>query len=86
MNCYQCIYTIEYFTLQAWTLWKENRAVELIDPSLGSSLTYSEVLKCVQVGLLCVQECPADRPTISLVVSMLSSNANLPSPKQAAFF
>ncbi|XP_026664332.2 G-type lectin S-receptor-like serine/threonine-protein kinase SD1-1 isoform X2 [Phoenix dactylifera] len=70
----------------AWTLWKENRVEELIEPSLGNSLSYSEVLKCIQVGLLCVQENPTDRPTISLVVSMLSSNANLPSPKQAAFF
>ncbi|XP_029117331.1 G-type lectin S-receptor-like serine/threonine-protein kinase SD1-13 [Elaeis guineensis] len=70
----------------AWTLWKENRVVELIDPSLGSSLSYTEVLKCIQVGLLCVQEHPTDRPSISSVISMLSSNANLPSPKQAAFF
>ncbi|XP_026661537.2 cysteine-rich receptor-like protein kinase 10 isoform X3 [Phoenix dactylifera] len=66
----------------AWTLWKENRILELIDPSLGDSWSCSEVLKIIQVGLLCVQEFPADRPSMSLVVSMLTSDTNVPVPKQ----
>ncbi|XP_029122692.1 G-type lectin S-receptor-like serine/threonine-protein kinase At4g03230 isoform X2 [Elaeis guineensis] len=70
----------------AWTLWKENRVLELIDPSLGDSWSYSEVLRIIKVGLLCVQEFPTDRPSMSLVVSMLTSDANVPVPKQAAFF
>ncbi|XP_017698977.2 G-type lectin S-receptor-like serine/threonine-protein kinase At4g03230 isoform X2 [Phoenix dactylifera] len=70
----------------AWTLWKENRILELIDPSLGDSWSCSEVLKIIQVGLLCVQEFPADRPSMSLVVSMLTSDTNVPVPKQVAFF
>ena len=38
------------------------------------------------VGLLCVQELPAERPTMSLVLRMLSGDVTVPSPKQAAFF
>jgi hypothetical protein len=43
-------------------------------------------VKCVNVGLLCVQEDPNDRPTMSNVVTMLDSEAaTVPTPKQPAF-
>ncbi|KAF7836273.1 Cysteine-rich receptor-like protein kinase 10 [Senna tora] len=46
----------------------------------------SEVLKCIHIGLLCVQEDAADRPTMSLVVVMLASETmTLPNPKNPAF-
>ena len=39
------------------------------------------------MGLLCVQENPIDRPTISEVLSMLSNESmQLSTPKQPAFF
>ena len=44
-----------------------------------------EVLRCIQVGLLCVQEDSKDRPAMSAVVFMLNGEACLPSPKQPAF-
>ena len=44
-----------------------------------------EALRCIQIGLLCVQEEVMDRPTMSAVVLMLSSETALPSPKQPAF-
>jgi hypothetical protein len=38
------------------------------------------------VGLLCVQEFAADRPTMSNVISMLTNETmSLPTPKQIAF-
>ncbi|OAY67171.1 Cysteine-rich receptor-like protein kinase 25 [Ananas comosus] len=71
----------------AWEVWKEGRWFELIDPSLdGSSETY-EVVRCIHVALMCVQENAADRPTMSNVIAMLSSDStNLPDPKQPAYF
>ncbi|OAY67172.1 Cysteine-rich receptor-like protein kinase 25 [Ananas comosus] len=74
-------------TNRAWEVWKEGRWFELIDPSLdGSSETY-EVVRCIHVGLMCVQENAADRPTMSNVIVMLSSDStNLPDPKQPAYF
>ncbi|KAL9234126.1 hypothetical protein vseg_009030 [Gypsophila vaccaria] len=67
-----------------WELWKVENAMEIVDPSL-KDLDNAEVLKFIQVGLLCVQECADDRPTMSAVVFMLSSNMELPSPNQPAF-
>ncbi|XP_059449678.1 G-type lectin S-receptor-like serine/threonine-protein kinase At4g03230 [Corylus avellana] len=70
----------------AWKLWKENRALDLMDQTLRESCNTSEFLRCVNVGLLCVQEDPSDRPTMSNVVFMLGSEAaTLPTPKQPAF-
>ncbi|XP_028075998.1 G-type lectin S-receptor-like serine/threonine-protein kinase At1g11410 [Camellia sinensis] len=50
----------------AWTLWIEGKACELLDPLVEGSFSMSEVLRCIQIGLLCVQKCPKDRPTIAL--------------------
>ncbi|KAI3986569.1 hypothetical protein MKX01_014107 [Papaver californicum] len=45
-----------------------------------------DILRCIHVGLLCVQESAKDRPTMSIVLSMLTSEiAHLPASKQAAF-
>uniref|UniRef100_A0A5B6YKA8 non-specific serine/threonine protein kinase n=1 Tax=Davidia involucrata TaxID=16924 RepID=A0A5B6YKA8_DAVIN len=70
----------------AWKFWKEEKALELMDETLLESCNRSEVLKCITVGLLCVQEDPGDRPTMSTVVFMLGSETEtLPNPKQPAF-
>ncbi|KAL5793951.1 hypothetical protein ACOSP7_002545 [Xanthoceras sorbifolium] len=70
----------------AWQLWKEDKALNLLDQTISESRDANEVLKCVNVGLLCVQEDPSDRPTMSNVVFMLGSDtATLPTPKQPAF-
>ncbi|KAK6917407.1 PAN/Apple domain [Dillenia turbinata] len=69
-----------------WDLWKEERALEIVEPSLEESLPSNEVLCCIHVGLLCVQERAIDRPTMSDVVFMLGSNTSLPPPTQPAFF
>ncbi|KAL3733661.1 hypothetical protein ACJRO7_023088 [Eucalyptus globulus] len=71
----------------AWLLWGEGRAMELIDVSLGNSILESQVERCIQVGLLCVQKFPEDRPTTSSVVFMLANEgATLPPPKEPGFF
>ncbi|PNY09897.1 cysteine-rich receptor-like protein kinase 10-like protein [Trifolium pratense] len=65
----------------AWNLWSEGKGLELVDPLIENSYVPSEVLKCIQIGLLCVQDNAADRPTMSSVVHMLGSdNVTLPSP------
>ncbi|KAK9906148.1 hypothetical protein M0R45_002853 [Rubus argutus] len=70
----------------AWSLWKEGRPLELIDTLLGSSCNPSEVLRSIQVGLLCVQHHPEDRPSMASVVIMLGSDIALAQPKQPGFF
>lgn len=72
--------------LQAWKLWQEGKALDMMDQKPGAISKANEILKCINVGLLCVQEDPNDRPTMSDVVIMLGSEAvNLASPKRPAF-
>ena len=57
-----------------------------MDAALSETCNANEFLKCINVGLLCVQEDPDDRPLMSDVVFMLGSEiAILPCPKQPAF-
>ncbi|KQK10096.1 receptor-like serine/threonine-protein kinase SD1-8 [Brachypodium distachyon] len=67
----------------AWMCWKEGRGVDLLDESMGGKPDYSAVLRCIQVALLCVEVHPRNRPLMSSVVMMLSSeNATLPEPNE----
>ncbi|KAJ0103548.1 hypothetical protein Patl1_04489 [Pistacia atlantica] len=45
-----------------------------------------EILRCIHVGLLCVQQAPEDRPIMASVVLMLGGERSLPQPKQPGFF
>ena len=72
---------------QAWELWGEGRGLELIDPTFGDLNHTDQILRCIHVGLLCVQESPIDRPAMLDVIFMIYNEANkLPAPKQPAFF
>ncbi|XP_030972478.1 G-type lectin S-receptor-like serine/threonine-protein kinase CES101 isoform X2 [Quercus lobata] len=72
----------------AWQLWNEGKGLELMDPTiLDESFIPSEVLRCIHVGLLCVQEQATDRPTMLDVVSFLANETiQLSTRKQPAFF
>ncbi|KAL9243551.1 hypothetical protein vseg_017426 [Gypsophila vaccaria] len=70
----------------SWKQWREGKGRELIDKSIGEDYSIHEVLRCLQVGLLCVQERPEDRPTMGSVVLMLSSDStSLAQPKLPGF-
>jgi len=72
--------------LQAWKLWMENKALDMMDPILEVTCIENEALKCINVALLCVQEDSGDRPTMSNVIIMLGSESiTLPRPNQPAF-
>ncbi|PRQ52870.1 putative protein kinase RLK-Pelle-DLSV family [Rosa chinensis] len=58
----------------AWQHWANGTALDMLDSSLGDhQWRRFEVLKCIHIGLLCVQEAPTNRPTMSEVVMMLNS-------------
>ncbi|GLT51477.1 hypothetical protein SLA2020_248840 [Shorea laevis] len=69
----------------AWKLWKEGNPLELAAESLGECFTLSEVIRCIHISLLCLQQDPEDRPPMSSVVMMLGSEIKLPQPKQPGF-
>ena len=57
--------------------------MEVIDECLrGDSCALSEVLRCVHVGLLCIQQLPEDRPSMSSVLLMLGGECALPRPNE----
>lgn len=64
----------------------EDRLMELIDTALGQSVNSSEAIRSIIVGLLCVQQSPKDRPSMSSIVVMLANEGALLKPKQPAFF
>ena len=53
--------------------------------TINETFVSHEVLRCIQIGLLCVQEDAKDRPTMLAILLMLSCETTLPSPKQPAF-
>ncbi|KAK9085001.1 hypothetical protein Sjap_025412 [Stephania japonica] len=68
-----------------WELWEDGRTLEIVDPSTGDSFSEQEVMKFIQVGILCVQENAKDRPTMLSVVFMLGNETTIPTPRQPAF-
>ncbi|ESQ39599.1 hypothetical protein EUTSA_v10000811mg [Eutrema salsugineum] len=70
----------------AWRLWSNGTPLDLVDPTTVHNCQRNEVVRCVHVGLLCVQEDPVDRPTLSTIVLMLTSNTvTLPMPRQPGY-
>ncbi|RZC09933.1 cysteine-rich receptor-like protein kinase 10 [Glycine soja] len=70
----------------SWRLWCEGKSLELLDQILEKTYKTSEVIRCIHIGLLCVQEDAVDRPTMSTVVVMLASDTiALPKPNHPAF-
>uniref|UniRef100_A0A453BCW6 Protein kinase domain-containing protein n=1 Tax=Aegilops tauschii subsp. strangulata TaxID=200361 RepID=A0A453BCW6_AEGTS len=69
-----------------WEHWTTGTVEELVDPSLGGRSPGGQMLKLVNIGLLCVQDSPADRPTMSAVNVMLSSSTvSLQAPSRPTF-
>lgn len=60
--------------------------MELIDGHLMDSRYISELLRLMHVALLCVQQCPEDRPDMPTVILMLTNDAILPQAKEPGFF
>ncbi|KAI4296571.1 hypothetical protein L6164_036520 [Bauhinia variegata] len=69
--------TCSYF-LWSWTF---KHSAEISDPR-----SENQILRCIHIGLLCVQELASKRPSMTIVVSMLNTEiVNLPPPGQVAF-
>ncbi|XP_059301142.1 G-type lectin S-receptor-like serine/threonine-protein kinase At4g27290 [Lycium ferocissimum] len=70
----------------AWRMWTEGTPLELVDSSLEyETSSMSEILRCIHVSLLCVQQSPDDRPNMSALVLMLNGESTLPQPKEPGF-
>ncbi|KAI3921709.1 hypothetical protein MKW92_003249 [Papaver armeniacum] len=68
---------------KVWRHWNNGSTIDILDPTLKDICPTNEVVRCIHVALLCVQENVADRPTMPTVVQMLNTysaiNPDLPS-------
>ncbi|XP_058071861.1 probable LRR receptor-like serine/threonine-protein kinase At1g56130 [Magnolia sinica] len=62
-----------YLVEWAWHLHENNRALELVDPTL-SNFDAEEAARMIGIGLLCIQASPSLRPPMSRVVAMLQGD------------
>ncbi|XP_074380827.1 G-type lectin S-receptor-like serine/threonine-protein kinase At4g27290 isoform X6 [Apium graveolens] len=70
-----------------WKRYTEGNLLEVIDSVILESISNQhEVFRVIQIGLLCVQEYPEDRPNMSSTIMMLTRDDTLPVPKQPGFF
>ncbi|XP_044499439.1 cysteine-rich receptor-like protein kinase 24 [Mangifera indica] len=70
----------------AYELWNVGKGMEFMDESLNDAYSYCKLMRCLQIGLLCVQENPIDRPSMLDVSTMLKNvNIDMMIPKKPAF-
>ncbi|XP_020276452.1 putative receptor-like protein kinase At4g00960 [Asparagus officinalis] len=75
----------EDFLSYVWEYWSKGSILEIVDPSL-ETFSKNEILRCIHIALLCVQEVPDERPSMSSVVVMLHSpSVPLNTPTQPRF-
>jgi hypothetical protein len=73
--------------MQAWRNWREGTSSNLIDTMLMKGGPKAEMMKCIHIGLPCVQQNVVDRPDMALIALMLNSDSiALPVPTQPASF
>ncbi|PAN14283.1 hypothetical protein PAHAL_2G397200 [Panicum hallii] len=69
-----------------WEHWTTGTLMDIMDSSFSSLAPRDQMVKCIHIGLLCVQDDPADRPVMSTVNVMLSSSTvTLQAPSRPAF-
>lgn len=62
----------QYILEKTWELFEQKALVQMVDISLNGGFNADEACKFLKIGLLCTQETPKLRPTMSSVVKMLT--------------
>ncbi|GAB4831309.1 hypothetical protein Ancab_005320, partial [Ancistrocladus abbreviatus] len=73
----------------AWEHWRDGKALEFMDQTLEiSHCSVDEIMGCIQLGLLCIQQDIGKRPIMASVIHMLKVDSinQLPVPQQPSFF
>ncbi|CAH8335740.1 unnamed protein product [Eruca vesicaria subsp. sativa] len=84
---YQMDGLVNNLVTYVWRLWENESLLELVDNVIKEDCKRDEVNRYIHIGLLCVQENPVDRPTLSTIHQMLTnSSVTLPVPRPPGFF
>ena len=49
----------------------DDKLLDLMDETLRDTCIADQFVKCLNIGLLCVQHDPGDHPTMSIIIKML---------------
>ncbi|KAH0894544.1 hypothetical protein HID58_056973, partial [Brassica napus] len=72
---YQMEGLVNNLVTYVWRLWENKSLHELIDPVIREESKRDEVIRYIHIGLLCVQENSAERPTMSRIHQMLTTSS-----------
>lgn len=70
---------------KVWNLYGEGKLYAAVDPILAGDYPRDEASRLLQIGLVCVQAFADLRPSMSMVVKMLTANYEIPQPKQPPY-
>lgn len=63
--------------LQVWEHYETDQLLELVDISLHGDFEPEEACRYLKIGLLCTQNMPKFRPSMSTVVKMLTGDTDI---------
>ncbi|RDX61308.1 Cysteine-rich receptor-like protein kinase 7 [Mucuna pruriens] len=87
INSHELYHMADGLLSYVWRQWKDQTPLSILDPNLEEICSEVEVIKCIHIGLLCVQENKIVRPSMAKVISYLDGHIlELPSPQEPAFF
>uniref|UniRef100_A0A6N2K979 non-specific serine/threonine protein kinase n=1 Tax=Salix viminalis TaxID=40686 RepID=A0A6N2K979_SALVM len=69
--------TLYAFWIGFYIYKKNGDIMEMVDPRLGSAFNKKEVVRMINVALICTNQSPALRPAMSTVVSMLEGKTDV---------
>ncbi|XP_047329327.1 cold-responsive protein kinase 1 [Impatiens glandulifera] len=67
----------QYLLEMAWNLYERNELVTVVDASLEGHFDADEACRFLKIGLLCTQDSPKLRPSMSTVVKMLTGEIDV---------
>ncbi|CAA7056722.1 unnamed protein product [Microthlaspi erraticum] len=67
----------QYLLERAWALYERNEIVDLVDTGLNGVFDAEEACRYLKIGLLCTQDSPKLRPTMSTVVRLLTGEKDI---------
>jgi len=72
--------------MQAWNRYEHDQVLDIVDPTLERKYPIEQALRVIKIAILCTQGSWSLRPAMSEVLSMLSSNLEIPvQPTQPGF-
>ncbi|KAK8953440.1 putative LRR receptor-like serine/threonine-protein kinase [Platanthera guangdongensis] len=70
-------YENHFLLEKIWSLYEKGEMKSMIDPSLGNDMNVEEACKFLTVGLMCTQDSPKLRPSMSVLVRMLTGEVDV---------